>query len=692
MSTPLPNVTAAKRLIRRGRRRELGGDSEHDGAKQEDPISDGEENSGEEKVFVGIVAESKTLYAKLDKDNNRSWSHSPPDGLETAAESGKTLKYAVLVRKMKPKSGDSTQSLVIDSIVIQSPYLKRVLGKVFKGYPGIVTDVSRLVISAPFWCFVHRWEDFLDAKDDESHDQDTKTHMEVLYDIMDAELRDTIQEREDAIRSRAISWDHVWTLFPPRTAVLTSMRDKLMAVEFESGEYMETKRCGWVFKMKCHAIDWDGKKTGWAVEEVQIQKYAGKTSFEDLECRPLKHAVNADQIRAYLIARGKKFQSLADNPYQYYDGIAAYHPETAPNKTLLEPVSGRIFLDAASWNRINPINAVFLRSLDQENPRDDEISDLRRRYAAMSSMVRGRGMDLDTEDMLKATNDPIRGDLSEEELLFASPLVRGYSLANRKWMKFFVDGVSDISFDTNAFDSLVVEDQQKKLILSFARSHVNQYASFDDVISGKGRGIIIMLSGGPGIGKTLTAESVAEEMRVPLYIMSAGDLGTKSHEVEQRLESILSIVSKWKAVLLLDECDIFLERRTPHDLERNQIVGVFLRMLEYYQGILFMTTNRVQNIDPAFNSRIHLSLHYPDLDMAARAKIWKTFLGKITSYKGETINCAITDEEIDRLSKLNINGRQIKNAIKMASLLLMQAETIQFEHVHSVLKIQGYSL
>jgi hypothetical protein len=691
MSPPLPSALATGR-VRRGRARENDPDFEDGDASQDDPISDGEENSGEEKVFVGIVAESKTLYAKIDQDNNRSWSHSPPDGLETAAESGKTLKYAVLVRKMKPKSGDSTQSLVIDSIVIQSPYLKRVLGKVFKGYPGIFTDVSRLVFSAPFWCFVHRWQGFLDAKNDESHDQETKTHMELLYAIMSAELKDTIQERDDAIRSRVVSWDYVWTLFPPHSAVLTSMRDKLTAVQFESGAYTEVQGCGKIYKMKCHVVDWDGKKMGWAVEGVQIRKYDGKVSFEDLECRPLEHAANAAKVRAYLIARGRTFQRLASNPYQYYDGIAAYHPETAPNKTLLEPVSGRIFLDAASWNRINPINAAFLQSLDQENPRDDGYAEMQRHQAMLNHMFRGKTISADRENMLKTTKDSVQGDLSEEELLFASPLVRGYSLATRKWMKFFIDSISDISFDTHAFDSLVMDEQQKNLILSFARSHVNQYASFDDVISGKGRGIIIMLSGGPGIGKTLTAESVAEEMRVPLYIMSAGDLGTKSQEVEQRLESILSIVSKWKAVLLLDECDIFLEQRTPHDLERNQIVGVFLRMLEYYQGILFMTTNRVQQIDPAFNSRIHLSLNYPELDAIARARIWKTFLGKIASSKGEAINCAITEEEIDRLSKLNLNGRQVKNAIKMASLLLMQAETIQFEHVHSVLKIQGYSL
>ncbi len=101
--------------------------------------------------------------------------------------------------------------------------------------------------------------------------------------------------------------------------------------------------------------------------------------------------------------------------------------------------------------------------------------------------------------------------------------------------------------------------------------------------------------------------------------MSAGDLGLESSEVESSLSNVLEMTSKWNAVLLLDEADVFLEQRSAHDLERNKLVSseclvikvsrsilmnsaVFLRMLEYYEGILFLTTNRVDNIDAAFQS------------------------------------------------------------------------------------------
>lgn len=64
------------------------------------------------------------------------------------------------------------------------------------------------------------------------------------------------------------------------------------------------------------------------------------------------------------------------------------------------------------------------------------------------------------------------------------------------------------------------------------------------------------------MGKTLTAESVSENLRVPLYMMSAGDLGLEPSQIEQKLTTVMDMVAKWNAVLLLDEADVFLEARS----------------------------------------------------------------------------------------------------------------------------------
>ena len=91
--------------------------------------------------------------------------------------------------------------------------------------------------------------------------------------------------------------------------------------------------------------------------------------------------------------------------------------------------------------------------------------------------------------------------------------------------------------------------------------------------------MIILLDGPPGVGKTLTAESVAETMKAPLYTMSAGELGTHSDRVERKLSDVLEMATMWNAILLIDEADVFMEQRSPQDLERNELVSIFLRQV-----------------------------------------------------------------------------------------------------------------
>jgi hypothetical protein len=79
---------------------------------------------------------------------------------------------------------------------------------------------------------------------------------------------------------------------------------------------------------------------------------------------------------------------------------------------------------------------------------------------------------------------------------------------------------------------------------------------------------------------------------------------------QRALSLIFRRVEKWNAVLLLDEVDVFLAQPSSHDVHRNVLVPVFLRELEYYQGIIFPTTNRVKQIDDAIASRVHLPLRY----------------------------------------------------------------------------------
>ena len=90
----------------------------------------------------------------------------------------------------------------------------------------------------------------------------------------------------------------------------------------------------------------------------------------------------------------------------------------------------------------------------------------------------------------------------------------------------------------------------------------------------------------------MTAECVAEYTRRPLMVLTSADVGITAEDVEQNLGKNFKIAKKWGALLLIDEADIYLERRSEADLVRNSLVAAFLRSLEIYDGILFLTTNR----------------------------------------------------------------------------------------------------
>jgi len=112
------------------------------------------------------------------------------------------------------------------------------------------------------------------------------------------------------------------------------------------------------------------------------------------------------------------------------------------------------------------------------------------------------------------------------------------------------------------------------------------------------------------------------------------------------------------------------------------LVSIFLRVLEYYEGILFLTTNRISNIDDAFHSRIHVSMQYPPLTAVSRRHIWNTFMSKTSG---------LSDGQLDALAQVELNGRQIKNVLKTAQMLARRANgdgKVDMGHIETILAIE----
>lgn len=151
--------------------------------------------------------------------------------------------------------------------------------------------------------------------------------------------------------------------------------------------------------------------------------------------------------------------------------------------------------------------------------------------------------------------------------------------------------------------------------------------------------------------------------------------------------------SNWRAILLLDDAEVFLAARDPHDLRRNTLVSIFLHHLEYADGFLFMTTNQPQDLDLALESRIHMSIKFNDLDLVFQREIWKNFIQEIPDRdlpdkEKKMLQSFVEGDDLRQRECTNMNGRQIRNCLN-AALALAQAEgrPLTPEHVRNMLML-----
>lgn len=194
---------------------------------------------------------------------------------------------------------------------------------------------------------------------------------------------------------------------------------------------------------------------------------------------------------------------------------------------------------------------------------------------------------------------------AEEIEIPIHPLLACFDLRRHLRVKVHVGSTVDHVHDTALGARLILPNDVRDLVGML----VNSRGAFKDAIAGKGGGAAILCAGPPGTGKTLTAEVYSEVMRKPLYSVQAAQLGIGERELEKNLLKVFKRAQRWNAILLIDEADVYVMKRG-NDLTQNAVVATFLRVLEYYSGILFFTTNRADLVDDAIASRCIARIDY----------------------------------------------------------------------------------
>ncbi|KAH6723045.1 P-loop containing nucleoside triphosphate hydrolase protein [Leptodontidium sp. MPI-SDFR-AT-0119] len=557
-------------------------------------------------------------------------------------------------------------------LIIRSPYLKEALKQVIKEYPGVNLKATKISISGLPKCLFHYRNELQQYGLLLEHDSAAFEHLLLLlrhmWEQIETQWANYYGLMENPLLTPGLEFADLWMAFRPGTHLYRRITDHHQVVKMEDmTKYSDKWRVTFVY------IDNDGDQLGFVEGSADIHEYDGYRPLESLKIYPLEYHSDKNAITRDVVKRGKKMVSLRGVHYRMYTGTTEALG-TRRQRTLIGEIDGfplqstsiksRVMVDAGTFGRVNPCNQVDL--LDGAAHRLPKV--------------------FGTEEY----------DLSDEHFMICDYHVAGFALADKTWCWLEVDKISDVDFNVGAFEKLLLPQEQKDMIHSLVEVHTNNNLSFDDVIKGKGKGMVFLLHGVPGVGKTLTAESVADQTKRPLYTISCGELGVQPAAVEKNLKAALDLATTWNAIALIDEADIFLEERSMHDLERNSLVSIFLRLLEYYEGILILTTNRIEAFDKAFKSRIHLAIKYHALSPEYRAQLWKSFIANTAGLSASewlpddvllVMYPWMTNDYLLEIGKEDLNGRQIKNTVRTAHALAVSAGVLLWRnHIDTALR------
>ncbi|OJD10965.1 hypothetical protein AJ78_08165 [Emergomyces pasteurianus Ep9510] len=638
----------------------------------------------------GSAAVVKTLYeGKNSRDGFYDWQDYPPRQQLSKKAAKDNDRVAIIVYKAKDTSKPIVSGrycLKYHSIEIQSHILVAALKELLKEDEVYLEASEPAKFDYPFNALYFRSDEITKLYRTTEQGCALKTHLELLVKLMGdmfAETKSRVKRLQD---SGLVSWGLAWTYFPRGAYVYSWENNRELLLKVVDAVY-QTVALKQRLVIDCKAIFFDGENFIWEKVPLIIPRFAGNMPITDLPHYPLRFNENPDAVIARLKSRATNVLDLQGLQYRTYTEIALDAAGRRHN------VDSRILIDIRGYNKYQ------LKKPTQET-KDPEYQK-KLAFKPVSTPVE----DGDFNDPASSSQGtllepglphPAKIYLSEEEqkrnkegmlkigddLATLQHMVQGYALRNKAWLNFYVDELKTVEWNDEAYDHLVYDKQQKDLVLSFVENHHGVQRQQDDVIAGKGQGLNILLSGPPGTGKTLTAEAVADRCRRPLFYLQAEDLGILASDLGQKIKRVFEMAIEWDAVILLDEADVFMSERHPNDIARNELVSIFLRELEYYRGIIFLTTNLYETIDTAFRSRINLHLLFSPLTPETREAVWRKFLERLPpmaprpseadgEQEGDSSEVRsamkdIVDEDLKELAMWQLNGREIKNAAKLA--------------------------
>ncbi|KAF3481541.1 uncharacterized protein GIQ15_04300 [Arthroderma uncinatum] len=426
--------------------------------------------------------------------------------------------------------------------------------------------------------------------------QDELRYLSLLVEFISTTYQPITERLATQLECGKVTWDILWTIFKPGSIIYTKCfgTEKQRCVVLNAIE--QKRKPGGVdyYNLDCSYVDCDRDVLGKAGILLEIDRFRGPRRIDLLPAFPLQYHPEEEAVRRNLTECGRKFCGLVGTHIRHCRGTAFFMERGVPVRVK---VDGRVGIDATFFREMNP---NYLR------PRVEK-------YNSMGLDADGICyVDLDAllDQQAQIERERVKSDgaaafdMNDDDYLTCCPTIPGFSFKDNAFYEFAVEDICDIKWSRSLFKSLTIPDEQRAVLMALARTRMGVVPAipFDDFVAGKGRGLSVLLYGPPGVGKTLTAEATAEHLERPLYPIPAAQLVTRPDFLEDNLKHTFKIAEHFDALLLLDEADVFLERRSSFNSSKD---GVIKNLMSVAHALATVDGARVDQPDEIIWDKVY---------------------------------------------------------------------------------------
>ncbi|CUS15008.1 unnamed protein product [Tuber aestivum] len=626
-------------------------------------------------VPKGMLNEVKTLDTRFNKRGERRLTESTVSFTHAMVKpkAENFSEYCMVIKRRFNEEGKQMSSI----LEIYSPYLikafQNILGRNRIHYVENRIDMGDLMIieGTPEMVYHYRKElsEYRPSNTDEAGD--TTSQIGLLLAYMQHSMGNELLETDTFLSRGLIKYQWLWMIFRPGDLVYHPSTDELSYL-------CRTKYQQNGFCLVFESVVYDGKSFNRVQFSHTIHSFDTTRPISALSVIPLSLRDDSEGLREKLLLRGEWYFNLQGA------------------KTVTHQKLGRVVVDTKTYNR---------RSNHKQPSATHTPHGTKKCVCACG--VCGDS----PQGKAKDSNHKLRKLNNEDQLLCIST-IHGFVLSRKVWEKIRVEKLKPTQWREDPMEDVVMSESVERAIRDLLQSPMFFGSGIStEMLGNKGKGFVALLHGGPGTGKTLTVESIAEHLKRPLYVLTGGELGSTPEEVNMKFGDALDLSFRWKAITLIEEADSLLQQRSLEDIFRSGLascnhkshssvsslvrrlltrVKAFHRNLEYFQGVLFITTNRLSRttVDRAIFSRAHLVIHYSYLGTDERRKVWQN---SVREFSSEEVR--MSSEDYYSLAMHNIDGRRISYLTRVAMMLAKRAgEELMRRHFEAALVIGGVEI